>query len=95
MLAKLYIRAAEHIAMGWWSGALMSDDETQLCLVQALWTASHEIHGRSITPGELVPLTLALARRGWTGHASDWNDVPGRTQDQVEAVCYEAAGLAE
>jgi len=93
VLAKVYQRAAELVQQGWWSGALLSDDETQVCLVQALWTASLEIRGRAMRPGELVPLTTALARRGWTGHASDWNDVPGRTQDEVEAALREAAGL--
>ena len=93
MLHKVYARAAELVQQGWWSGALASDDGEQVCLVQALWTASRQIQGRSIVPRELVPLRTVLNRRGWSGHYSDWNDVPGRTQDEVEAVLLEAAGL--
>lgn len=93
MLAKVYRRAAEHIAMGWCQGGLEINDHR--CLVSAVWQASREINGREMSTVEWRPVERVLARRGWMRAPASWNDVPGRTAEEVEAVLLAAAAEME
>lgn len=91
MTAKVLRRAAEHVEMGWCQNHLFEDGRA--CLLGAVISALRDIYGGI---PELDPTLDALAvvlPEGMT--PAYWNDMLGRTADQVIAKLRQAAVHAE
>ena len=109
MIAKVLRRAGERVLTGWIQyypirkhGLVDECDRRAGCVVESLFDAYREVYG--LAPGAGLPgdvmsalLIPVLAAHGGPGvaHLAAWNDAPGRTPEEVNALCVAGAELAE
>jgi aryl carrier-like protein len=103
-IADVLDRAADHIeTVGWWQGALYDHEQAistplDQCAVCAMGALNVALHGtphfaRELQANEPTAHDVAeLIEQGLDGvELADWNDRPGRTQDDVTALLRRTA----
>lgn len=98
LLAKVYIRAAEIVALGWGQTELHQriNGIDHSCATGAVQQAAQDILGRNLRPDEWSPVDAMISKT----YATDlplwwWNDRPERTQAEVEAFLRAVAASLE
>ena len=109
MVAKILYRAAERVELGWAQyphgylagpRRIVGHREQAACLVEHVTRAAREVLGLSgFVPVDVLwaiqrPLHELIRMEIGYG-LTDWNDAPGRTPEEVSALCVAGAELVE
>lgn len=83
---KVLVKARQIVARGWIQGAAQNDRGTKFCAQQAINEATHELRYAEkfgYRCQSMMMRTISVETGTSWGTIPNWNDAPGRTQQQV------------